>query len=165
VASVLLASVGLDILRFSIFEKLPDDSHAQLQLKWSSAGADFSWLGSLGIMDVNPALQAITFEVGLCRCCCIFHFATSAEGCARRLSQPLRRAVMASRAPPIIARHRSWHPNTTFACSAAPVARVHSWIGIACSVSGWLVNEEISPSATDFSPGGAPETMDVWQRN
>jgi hypothetical protein len=70
VASVLLASAGLDVLRFSFFEKLPDNSCAQLQLKWSSAEADLSWLGSVGIMNANPALQAIKFEVGLCRCCC-----------------------------------------------------------------------------------------------
>jgi hypothetical protein len=70
VASVLPASAGLDILRFSFFEKLPDNPCTQLQLKWSSAEAGFSWLGSVGIMDVNLALQAIKFGVGLCRYCC-----------------------------------------------------------------------------------------------
>jgi hypothetical protein len=69
VASVLIASAGLDVLRFSFSEKLPDNFNAQLQLKWSPAEADFSWLGSVGMVDVNPALQAIKFEVGLCRCC------------------------------------------------------------------------------------------------
>jgi hypothetical protein len=33
VASALLAGAGLDILRFSFFEKLPDNSYIQLQLK------------------------------------------------------------------------------------------------------------------------------------
>jgi hypothetical protein len=70
VASLLLASAGLDVLRFSFSEKLPDNSCTQLQLEWTPAEADFSWLGSVGIMDANPALQAIKFEVGLCRCCC-----------------------------------------------------------------------------------------------
>jgi hypothetical protein len=63
-------SAGLDILRFPFSEKLPDNSNAQLRLKWSPAEAGFSWLGSVGIMNVNPSLQAIKFEVGLCRCCC-----------------------------------------------------------------------------------------------
>jgi hypothetical protein len=70
VASALTASAGLNALRFSFSEKLPDNFNAQLQLKWSPAEADFSWLGSVGMMNVNPALQAIKFEVGLCRCCC-----------------------------------------------------------------------------------------------
>jgi hypothetical protein len=55
--------VGLDILRFSFSEKLPDNSDTQLQLKRSLAEADLSFLGSVGIMNVNPALQAIKFEI------------------------------------------------------------------------------------------------------
>jgi hypothetical protein len=42
VASALLMRAGLDILRFSFSEKLPDNSDAQLQLKSSLVGADFS---------------------------------------------------------------------------------------------------------------------------
>jgi hypothetical protein len=42
VTSVLTASAGLNVLRFSFSEKLPDNSNAQLQLKWSPAEADFS---------------------------------------------------------------------------------------------------------------------------
>jgi hypothetical protein len=38
----------------------------------------------------------------------LFHFATSAENCAGRLSQPLRRAVMASHAPPTTRRFGIW---------------------------------------------------------
>jgi hypothetical protein len=38
---------GLDILRFSFFEKLPDDPDTQLQLRWGSAGAGFSFLESV----------------------------------------------------------------------------------------------------------------------
>jgi hypothetical protein len=43
----LLVHAGLNILRFSFFEKLPGDPDTQLQLKWNSAGASFSFLESV----------------------------------------------------------------------------------------------------------------------
>jgi hypothetical protein len=54
--SVLLASAGLDILRFSFFEKLLGDSCTQLQLNWSLNEADFLFLGSVGIMKKSASL-------------------------------------------------------------------------------------------------------------
>jgi hypothetical protein len=95
----------------------------QLQLKWSSAEGDFLFLGSLGIMNASPAPAHRTRPSNskLVSTAAAAFPMRDEQRRQLQLSQHLQRSVMANYASST-ASHRDWLPNTSLACSVAPVA-------------------------------------------